>query len=70
MPILEIGEVPGTPQYWDKIEEVKAHVEPLPLVPATWIILNLSKSDGCMRGNQIYIVSRAAEDNWGYGSTL
>lgn len=34
--------------YWDKIDDMKALVEPFPLVPAIWIGLNLVKSEGCL----------------------
>lgn len=34
-------------RYWERIESAYAHVEPLPLVPATWIILRFLKSDCC-----------------------
>ena len=37
----------GCEAYWDRIDDVKALVEPFPLVPAIWIGLNFWKSDGC-----------------------
>lgn len=43
--VLEIGEE-GRRRYWVKIEEMKAQVEPFPLVPAMWIMLSFSKSEG------------------------
>lgn len=34
--------------YCERIDEMKALVEPLPLVPAMWTGLSRSKSAGCM----------------------
>ena len=48
----------GEGRYWDRIEETKAEVEPLPFVPATWMMLRRSKSDGWgwMRGRKKVVV--------------
>lgn len=36
--------------YCDKMEEMKAEVEPLPLVPAIWMRLRRLTSSGCTQG--------------------
>lgn len=38
--------VPLTCWYWERMESTNAQVLPLPLVPATWTMLSLFKSDG------------------------
>lgn len=36
----------GAGRYWERMEEMKAHVEPLPFVPAMWMTLSLVRSEG------------------------
>lgn len=42
-PILVTG--PLAVRYWERIDAVKAQVDPLPFVPATWTMLSLLRSD-------------------------
>ena len=36
--------------YWERMEDMKAEVEPLPLVPAMWMALRRLKSEGWRAG--------------------
>ena len=43
IPILVTG--PWVVRYWERIDAVKAQVDPFPFVPVTWTILSLLRSD-------------------------
>ena len=56
-------------RYWPRIEEMKALVEPLPLVPAMCIAFSRSKSDGC-HSSQLGCVCRSLLRRSSEGSHL